>query len=285
MKKLKILMTALSAFALVACGGNTSKVVEESVETPVSAEPAPNSEEESSALPSFDDAFSVQFELGQHVQLQVFKDQTYSVAQTGPVYKTTLADTGEFSKADGACIHFRLILDTGWKAKVSALEGTFNKVKTPGDMAKENIEGLTVQGNEYKLTKITANTVVTVETTDQPDGFPVTINPVQHATVTVYKDQNYTIVDTDTTYKTRNCKTAPYDYCDDGNDSQFCFKVIPETGWIVDSVVVSPSSAFKNLKEPGTGADDSGYADAWRVTKVKGELTITITVVDANSLQ
>lgn len=57
----------------------------------------------------------------------------------------------------------------------------------------------------------------------------------------------------------------------DGN-GQINFKVIPKTGYTV-SVVVSPTSNYKNLKLPS----ELGIDNMYRITKITGDLTITVT--------
>ena len=60
---------------------------------------------------------------------------------------------------------------------------------------------------------------------------------------------------------------------DPEGDGQVNFVLMPEPGWLVESVSAEPAN-FKNLKGP----EDIGTENAWRLTKVTGDCTVTVTV-------
>ena len=285
MKKFKFLFTAmLATFMLAACGekpaASTEPGSQPDVSEPVSGEPAPSSEA-GIVLPDYDDAWSVAIVKDEHVDtVTVYQEETFTTPVAAADFYKTRAKTGEVSKADGCQFYFKVTFKTGWHAGVvSATAGTYNKVKTPSDFKIDDA---------YALTKVTGNTIINITSSDERVGFKVTLEPVQNATVTFYKDQGYSIVDTDEQSQTRNCKAEPYYYCNDGADSQVCFKIVPNNGYVVDEVtavgVTDPSaSAYKNIKDPEDVGTDAGVEmpNCWRITKITQDIKITVKVVAA----
>ena len=285
MKKFKFLFTAMMAsLMLAACGETPAKSGEEVVSQPESSEvvsseeAAPSSAAGTSEVvfPTYDDAWAVKVVGDEHVDtITVYQEETFTTALPAAEFYKTRAKTGEPSNAEGCQFYFKVTFKTGWHAGVvSATAGTYNKVKTPSDLKIDDA---------YALTKVTGNTVVNITSSDERVGFKVTLETVQHATVTFYKDQGYSIVDDDAQIQTRNCKTAPYYYCNDGADSQVCFKVVPEANWEVDEVtavgVTDPSaSAYKNIKDPEDVGTDAGkeMPNCWRITKITQDIKITV---------
>ncbi len=93
------------------------------------------------------------------------------------------------------------------------------------------------------------------------------------ASVTVYETQDIggAHVDQAASAHPRNSDTGLIDCSGDG---QINFVVNLEPGYELESVTAAPTTAYKNLKGP----DDTGIPNGYRLTKVSGDLTITVKV-------
>ena len=97
-----------------------------------------------------------------------------------------------------------------------------------------------------------------------------TFNTDSHATINVYYTQDYTAPDA-TNVKTATARNSSTGAEDGSGDGQINFAVVVADGYEIDSVTVSGS--YKNLKTPS----DLGTDNIYRITKVAGDLTITVT--------
>ena len=100
----------------------------------------------------------------------------------------------------------------------------------------------------------------------------VSISCSDGASVTVYdtQDINGPCVENATSTHPRNSDTGLIDCSGSG---QVNFVVNLEPGYELVSVAAEPATAYKNLKLPA----DTGITNGYRITKVKGDLTITVT--------
>lgn len=102
----------------------------------------------------------------------------------------------------------------------------------------------------------------------------------EHATITTYKTQNYddasAAMTGQTTAVARDSATG--DILTDGN-GQINFTVVLDEGYVVDDISIEPSDPknYKNIKEPV----DTGKDNTYRITKITGDLTITVKVIPA----
>lgn len=92
------------------------------------------------------------------------------------------------------------------------------------------------------------------------------------ASVTVYETKSFegACVENAAFANPRNSDTGLIDCSGDG---QINFVVNLETGYDLESVSAEPAGAYKNLKGPSETGVENGY----RLTKVSGDLTITVT--------
>ena len=92
------------------------------------------------------------------------------------------------------------------------------------------------------------------------------------ASVTVYETKSFegACVENAAFANPRNSDTGLIDCSGDG---QINFVVNLETGYDLESVSAEPAGAYKNLKGPS----DTGVENGYRLTKVSGDLTITVT--------
>ena len=101
------------------------------------------------------------------------------------------------------------------------------------------------------------------------DGYLGTFN-INNGTITTYKTTDYSDgLDNQSNARARNSSTGEIDISGDG---QINFKIVPEEGYHVVGIEVEGN--YKNLKGP----DDTGVENTYRITKVKSDLTITITL-------
>ena len=56
-------------------------------------------------------------------------------------------------------------------------------------------------------------------------------------------------------------------------EGQINFTVVTDEGYMVDSIVIVPKESYKNLKGPS----DTGRDNTYRITKISGDITITVT--------
>lgn len=96
--------------------------------------------------------------------------------------------------------------------------------------------------------------------------------------IDVYYQQDYSTPNETnvTSTSVRNASTGQIP-ASDYKDGQINFKVKLKNGYVIESITVEPADNYKNLKGPS----DTGAADVWRVTKMVGDLEITITTKEA----
>ncbi len=114
------------------------------------------------------------------------------------------------------------------------------------------------------------------------EGYKVTFS-VEHCKVFVYSTKQY---ETETPVETLTCvakdeegKVVAYDIADEELQPQVSFKVVCDEGYSVtaNNITVDPKANYKNLKQNPDSVE--GQDNIFRVTKVKGNLTITINPV------
>ena len=105
---------------------------------------------------------------------------------------------------------------------------------------------------------------------DLNNGYKVTFNAAEHATVSVFKTQDVSDGEVTNVAYSRDSESGKL--LKDGN-GQVNFLVTCDPGFAVDTVTVS--GTYKNLKDIG-----SGY---YRITKIESELTVTVTVKERES--
>lgn len=112
--------------------------------------------------------------------LKVYTDQTLTTEDTGTQvsqgwstvtnYATRNGDTGEATQTDGQ-INFRIEADEGYQIKsVTVNAGTYKNIKYIP--AKDDVL------DSYRITKINANTTVTIEAEAVKEGFPISFEGV-----------------------------------------------------------------------------------------------------------
>ncbi len=290
-----------------------------------------------------DEGFTVTFAGDEGVSsITVYETQDYSgasvsVAADGTAVSRSSATGAPDSTGDGQ-LNFTVVLAEGYAISgISAVSGTYKNIKGPSD---------TGLANTYRITKITADTTVTITTvecehgtvadgttpewtwsdgcgkatltyicadcgnsvaldgaitsvltnaetitftaiasigeagyTDVVTAAPFTATFIIEggdAAVNIYYTQDYASADEE------GVSTAVARDSDSGcpvvtGNGQINFAVVAAEGFEVESVAVA--GGYKNLKD----ISDSAGANSWRVTKVTGDLTITVTVKSASA--
>ncbi len=207
--------------------------------------------------------------------------------------------TGEISSDTSGQINFRVTPEDGYKvASVTATEGTYKNIKTPDDTGAENVYRITKISNDLTITvtlekaEESSDTVSTdTETSDTASdtagsdnddtdsetekGFKGTfVIEGGKAAITTYDTQDYTKGNEDQTEAyARDSATGEISTDTSG---QINFRVTPEDGYKVASVTATEGT-YKNIKTP----DDTGAENVYRITKISGDLTITVTLEKA----
>ena len=104
----------------------------------------------------------------------------------------------------------------------------------------------------------------------------VTISCNEGVSVTVYATQDVNGAHTDNAVSA-NPRDSDSGLIDCSGDGQVNFRVVLADGYELEGVTAEPVSAYKNLKGPA----DTGMENGYRVTKIKDDLTVTVTAVKA----
>ena len=199
--------------------------------------------------------------------------------------------TGEPDLSGGGQVNFRVLPAEGYAVTEILAEPAenFKNLKGPEETGEANL---------YRITKLTGRVDVTVKVAKSsggetppdepcPHSFDeagvctlcglaaprVSFLPCAHASVTAYDTQDLTGTGRP------NAEFAIARYSADGavaadGDGQANFVVVPEPGWLVDTVSAEPAGSFKNLKGP----EETGTPNAYRLTKLSGDCTLSVTV-------
>lgn len=289
-----VTIMAISLFALTACGGDkkdnysgdNSTVT--SVEDPaISDQTSAQAGEDQSAGASADtsvpveepmtpdadpeedltDALKVTFVLDEKVTVNVFRTQDLTTGGKSAIEAYVRnSDTGELLSDGTGQINFILTFAEGYEIDGIVVDGTYNKIKGPVDTEVEN---------GYRITKVESDLTITVTSKlsgvaeDLTGAFKATFVTDANASVKVFRTQDLTAEGeiSDVAYAR---SSATGNILTDG-EGQINFLVIVAEGFEVDQV--SAEGGYKNLK----GSIDTGVENGYRLTKVTGDVTVTIT--------
>lgn len=184
------------------------------------------------------------------------------------------SDTGDVDGSGDGQINFVINTADGYKVDSVTVDGNYKNLK---DLSlTELIDNL------YRVTKVAGDLTITVTTskedgTEEEDkGYSVTFNTDDHSTINVYYTQDYTTAD-ETNATTAVSRNSTSGVPDSTGDGQVNFTVVCDDGYEVDSVTVDGS--YKNLKDSA----DTGVENTYRITKVTGDLTVTVTTREAST--
>ncbi len=117
-----------------------------------------------------------------------------------------------------------------------------------------------------------------VQSVSAESGHIATFETAEHFSIVTYDTKDYSTegIPCNGTAIAKNSDTGIANM--DGDD-QVNFKVILDEGYVVDTITVTPTDNFKNLKPPA----ETGAENTWRITKVKGDITIKVSVRESIS--
>ena len=220
--------------------------------------------------------YTASFVTDSHATVNVYYKQDYTAPdETGATTAIARAsDTGLSDGTGSGQINFAVAVEDGYKVDSVTVDGTYNNLK--------NISLSELIDNLYRITKVGSDLTVTITTaevdgTEEADkGYNVSFVTDGNASIDVYNTQDYTEAsETDvTTAVSRNSTSGVPDSTGEG---QVNFKVVTAQGYEVDAVTVDGS--YKNLKTPV----DTGVENVYRITKVAGDLTITVTTKQSST--
>lgn len=233
-------------------------------------------EDETAAVTENTTVYTATFNTDEHSSIEVYYKQDYTQASETNA-KTAIArnsDTGESDGTGDGQINFRIVTDEGYKVDSVTVEGTYNKLK---DLSlTELIDNL------YRITKVGSDLTVIVTTTavtgeeEEDKGYNVSFVTDANSSIDVYytKDSTNTSETGVTAAVSRNSTSGVPDSTGEG---QVNFAVNVAEGYEVDTVTVDGN--YNNLKTPS----ELGTENIYRVTKVAGDLIITVTTKEKSS--
>lgn len=208
-------------------------------------------------------AWRVGFACENGAQIYVYPAQDYSATpvRAAAAYSVN-GNTGELTQNNGQ-VNFRVDVPEGYLANVEAFPAdAFNKLKTPAETGAENT---------YRITKITDDLTVRVfltENVPEPEGWNVSFVCDPGVDVWVYPGSDYskTPEKTNETVSVESATGIPTK-----TDGQVNFLLASENETPSYEIRITPD-LYKNLKGP----DETGQENTWRITKIKGNLTVTV---------
>ena len=212
------------------------------------------------------EGYSITFDCDEFVSVKVYETQDMTGEGSAPDGAVSrVSDTGIPTKTDGQ-INFVLIFTEGYELDEIEIAGDYNKLKGSADTGVEN---------GYRVTKIAGDLTITVSSRtvgsgedDSENGYAVTFVPDANVTVTVYPTQDLTSGGVETNVAaSRDGATGAATQ----TDGQVNFVLSFAEGYELDEIQITGS--YKNLKGP----DDTGVENAYRITKIAGDLTVTVT--------
>ncbi|MBQ5399479.1 MAG: carbohydrate-binding domain-containing protein [Ruminococcus sp.] len=213
--------------------------------------------------------YTATFNTDEHASIEVYYTQDYKTASETNA-KTAVArnsDTGESDGTGEGQINFRVVTDDGYKVESVNVDGTYKNLK---DLSlTELIDNL------YRITKVASDLTITVTTTaetgeeEADKGYNISFVTDENSSINFYYTQDYKAA-SETGVTTAVSRNSTSGVPDSTGDGQVNFAVVAADGYEIDTVTVDGS--YKNLKTPA----ELGTENIYRVTKVAGDLTITV---------
>ncbi len=162
----------------------------------------------------------------------------------------------------GRQIDFRVTPPNGYKTQISVSPAKYTQLLSPEQTGREN---------SWRIMGITADLNVTVSFVPDAagaEGYNVTFDCEEGVRVLVYpsQDTNANPVETAQTVSVDADTGVPTK-----KSGQVCFKVVSDNPGDVFTVTAAPKN-YKNLK----GFEDTGLPNVYRMTKISGDVTVTV---------
>jgi len=208
------------------------------------------------------DAYSIGISSGDTYKVQVFNslDILNPTIVLNNAWSRDLS-TGSLVKDGSGAIILKINIVDGYKLK---------SVGVNDDTLITSIECLDREKNIYRINGIQGDIEVAIETEENASipivsGYNIVFTHNEHVSIMIYPDKVYTV---DGEIK------DSFILDDTSGDGQVNFKVIIDDGYHLDSINITGS--YKNIKDPS----DTGADFVYRITKVSGDLTINISVIE-----
>lgn len=218
------------------------------------------------------EGFSITFVTDEHVTVYVYKTQDMSGAgiQTTTAYSRD-SETGAKVNDGNGQINFKLVFADGYEFGDIDVTDGYNNIKGSADTGVEN---------GFRITKITADLVVTVTSQEQgaeedlTQGYKITFELDEHVKVIVYKTQDMS-GDGEQTNVAYSRLSGTGALTKDG-EGQVNFIIVCDEGY---QAVINISGGYKNLKVLAEEEkEEDRVENGYRITKITSDLTVTITV-------
>lgn len=204
--------------------------------------------------------------------IDVYHTSVYGEQPDDLNVQTTIVRNSKTGAADmtgDGQVNFKVNLKDGYMVKSITISGGYYKnVKLPAETDAENV---------YRVTKILGDVKIKVETQEYTDKYVASfVKDDGVASVDIYYKQDYSAAsETNVTEAyARNSATGELDTSGAG---QVNFKVNLKAGYKIKSVTADTN--YNNLK----GKEDTGVENIYRVTKITGNVKITIVTEKDNS--
>ena len=109
------------------------------------------------------------------------------------------------------------------------------------------------------------------EAEEETKTFYATFATDEHTKIALYYSQDYSTPD-ETDVTTAIARDGDSGEIDSSGSGQVNFAVLADDGYEIESVSVAPAANYKNLKD----SEDTGVSAIYRVTKIKGDIVITV---------
>ncbi len=236
-----------------------------------------------------EEAFKAEFVCGEGASVTVFKVQDLTSEGTVSDYAFPRNSvTGDIDVSGDGQVNFVVNTTGDYQiVSVTAVPTTnYKNLKGPADTGVENA---------YRITKLTGPVTVTIETAEfvcehEFDDEGVCIHCGKTAFRASFVTDGHCSI---TAYDTQDLagagrENAEFAFARDSLEGtidlsgagQVNFVVVPEAGYEVASVEAAPQN-YKNLKGP----DETGFENCYRITKVTGDFTVTVTMQETAPIE
>jgi hypothetical protein len=235
-------------------------------------------------------SYKVEFEVPEHASITTYRTKAYDDPAVTLTNQTEAEswDTDGNPTVNGGQVNFKVIPEEGYEIESvtidKAYKDMYKNLKTHADSTTDD----PIPEGNYRITKIAGDLKVKITVKKSDGGNETPVVPAEykatfvieggHATITTYTTQNYDstegVTENATEAVARDSPTG--NVLIDGN-GQINFTIVTEDGYYVpeNGVVVTPEGKYKNVKGPS----DTGKDNTYKVTKIKGDVVITITVI------
>lgn len=214
------------------------------------------------------EAYKVTFSVDSNCHVEVYAKQDYSTSPTeATVAYSVDADSGAYLKDGTGQVNFKVVANDGYYVSLSSSAITYDTSLTEAPYS--NLKGI---GDDiYRITKISADLLVTINATSgTPEAYTVTFTVPEHVTFKSYVSSEAEVAESGTTAYSRDGDSGAY--LNDGS-GQVNFKISVDDGYYCNlGTSAITETTYSNFKACG---------DGWyRITKITGNLTVTLPVSD-----